>query len=167
MDTQAVAEAAGVGVGTLNVWIQRRLIPGVTVGPRGRVPQPRDFDLDTAIHIAVMAQLMRTGITAPTASETFKNCSPGKPWLLLLFDWTPTPAVEIYDPSALAILQKHIQRAPAAFPFDSEGDLPKLFEHYQITPAAYTVVNIELIKNRVREVHDRWERERAGRWRCR
>jgi len=64
MDARAVAEIADIEVGTLNVWVQRGLIPGMTIGARGR---QRDFDLDTATHILIMAQLVRLGFGAPFA----------------------------------------------------------------------------------------------------
>ena len=48
MDARAVAEIAEIEVGTLNVWVQRGIIPGMSVGTRGR---QRDIDLETAIFI--------------------------------------------------------------------------------------------------------------------
>src|SRR5215469_9511773 len=66
IDTDATARVAKVPAGTLNVWIQRRLLPGVQVGPRGR---PRTFGLDDVMHIATMAALVRAGISSPLASE--------------------------------------------------------------------------------------------------
>jgi hypothetical protein len=66
VDTATVARIAGVDVGTLNVWIGRNLIPFVAVGTRGRA---RIFDLDTLVHISIMAALVRLSYAAPFASS--------------------------------------------------------------------------------------------------
>ena len=48
--------------------------------------------------------------------------------------------------------------ASAAIPFDSEDQLPKLFnEQLHMIPTVYTVINIELIANKMREANERWE----------
>src|ERR1044071_6876094 len=65
MDSRAIADATGVGVGTPNMWVQRELIPGVEIGARGR---QREFDLDTATHILIMAELVKLGFGAGYAS---------------------------------------------------------------------------------------------------
>src|SRR5215470_19366416 len=66
IDAATVARIAGVDVGTLNVWIGRHLIPFVGVGIRGRA---RIFDLETVVHIAIMAALVRLSYAAPYASS--------------------------------------------------------------------------------------------------
>jgi hypothetical protein len=163
MDTQAVAEAAGVGVGTLNVWIQRRLIPGVTVGSRGRVSQPRDFDLDTAVHIAIMSELIRVGLTAPAASAIAEQRAQYRNKFLGLISSFALPAGHvIYDQNAWEILQKHMRRAPAPIWFNSEAELPTLFESLRMVPAVYTIINLAVIVDRMREANDRWEQERKA-----
>jgi hypothetical protein len=66
VDTATAARAAKVSVGTLNVWIQRDLLPGIEVGVRGRA---RSFTIDDVRHIAIMAALVRAGIASPLASR--------------------------------------------------------------------------------------------------
>ena len=66
----------------------------------------------------------------------------------------------IVDPTALAELQKFTRRAPSAHLFDSEEQLPPFFQRIHITPAIYTVINVELIANKMREANERWEQER-------
>src|SRR5258708_40110160 len=70
MDARAISEATGVGVGTLNMWIQRGLVPGMMIGARGR---QREFDLDTATHILVMVEMVKLGFGATFASEIAKQ----------------------------------------------------------------------------------------------
>ena len=66
MDARSLAEAAGVSVGTLNVWVQRDLIPGVKIGARGR---RRVFGLEAATSLLLIAELVRFGLSAPMASQ--------------------------------------------------------------------------------------------------
>ena len=54
MDARTVARAAGIKLNTLNAWISRGLITWVTVGTSGK---RRDFDFDTAVRIAIFAEL--------------------------------------------------------------------------------------------------------------
>src|SRR6476646_6972307 len=65
IDTDAVSRFAKIEPGTLNVWIQRHLLPGVSVRSSG---QRRSFTLDDAMHIAIMAHLVRLGLASPIAS---------------------------------------------------------------------------------------------------
>jgi hypothetical protein len=65
MDARTVAELARIGVGTLNVWVQRGLIPGMSTGARGR---QREFDDSIAIDVLIIAELVRLGWSAPLAS---------------------------------------------------------------------------------------------------
>jgi hypothetical protein len=57
---------ADVAVGTLNVWVARGLVPGVSTGTQGRA---RFFDLDATIHVTIMTALVRQGYAAPDAAE--------------------------------------------------------------------------------------------------
>ena len=72
MDAQAVAAAAGVAVGTLNVWIQRGLIPGMTIGSRGR---QRNFDLTTAVGIGIIGELVELGGCSVGSKERAERAS--------------------------------------------------------------------------------------------
>ncbi|MFL5268834.1 MAG: MerR family transcriptional regulator [Stellaceae bacterium] len=77
VDADAAARAAGVPVGTINVWIQRRLLPGVEVGSRGK---SRSFSVDDVLHLAVMAALVRIGIASPLASAAAELCRRDNNW---------------------------------------------------------------------------------------
>jgi hypothetical protein len=66
IDAAAVERITGVLTGTVNMWIRRGLIPGMSVGTQGSA---REFDLDTVLHIAVMGALGRLGFAAPFAAR--------------------------------------------------------------------------------------------------
>jgi hypothetical protein len=154
MDARSLADAAQVQVGTLNSWVQRGLVSGMTTGARGRL---RDFDLDTSINVALIVELVRIGLSAPTASEIAKNRGQSKR-LLLMFD---LPLADGHPEAAS--LRDHWRRAPAPIGFDSEEQLPTIFQRYGGgVPGAYTVINLERIAERMQQAHDEWERRGQG-----
>jgi|SRR5215471_16227788 len=65
MDAKWLAVTAGIAVGTLNVWISREYVPGIVADAPGR---RRDFDINSAAHVAIMAELMRFGLGVSLAS---------------------------------------------------------------------------------------------------
>ena len=86
MDARAVAIAAGVDVLTLNTWVSRGQIPGMKIGARGR---RRDFDVETATKVAVIAQLTKIGLGAPQAASIVANLkAPFYKRLLIVIDET-------------------------------------------------------------------------------
>jgi hypothetical protein len=146
MDARSLAAAAQVQVLTLNAWVHRDLVPGVSVGSRGR---PRDFDQVAAVHIALMAELVRLGLGSGTASAIAKD-RPKSKQLCLVFGVQPGAL-------ATAIGEQHLRRAPLPIAFDSEDELPGKFARLGINPAVYTVINVELIADRMGEANERWE----------
>jgi hypothetical protein len=147
MDARSVAEAAGIGVGTLNVWIQRGSIPGMTTGSRGRL---RDFDLDAATKVGLIAALVRLGLDAPVASQAATEVRGRHKRVLVI----PHPAKSIN-------LQEN--RTMAVMPFETEAEIPDLLRKFGGAPPAYLVVNLELIAGVMRRASDAWERARRGR----
>ena len=149
MDAQAVAAAAGVAVGTLNVWIQRGLIPGMTIGSRGR---QRNFDLKTAVGIGIIGELVRFGFDAPLAS------------MIVYRAHDPIPRRR-----RLLITRKRLPGAPVgveqyrtAF-FDTEGQLPALFQADGERPNAYAVIDLDNIRARMKQAEKEWQRSRNAR----
>jgi hypothetical protein len=149
MDARSLAAAAQVQVLTLNAWVHRGLVPGVSVGSRGR---PRDFDHSAAVHITLMAELVRLGLGSGTASAIARD-RPQSKQLCLVFGMQPGAL-------ATVIGEQHLRRAPLPIGFDSEDELPGKFARLGINPAMYTVINVELIKDRMTAANVRWERER-------
>lgn len=66
MDTRYLAASAGIDVGTLNVWVQRDLVPGVKIGQSGK---KRIFGHEEQFGLMVLAELVRFGLSAPRASS--------------------------------------------------------------------------------------------------
>jgi len=134
IDARALARIAGVGVGTLNVWIARDLVPGVDTGTQGRA---RLFDLDSAIHIAIMTALVRQGYAAPGASDVAFSLRQG--------GWDRRGKVLIVRTGAS---QGHLftsQEAPSLTALERE------LEHRAVKPDVFTIVAIDDIFERVRK----------------
>src|ERR1700731_3865227 len=108
MDARSLAETARVQVTTLNAWIHRGLVPGVSIGVRGH---PRDFDIAAAVHVAVMTELVRLGIGAPGASAIASKHARDKQ-VLLLPDFSLPEGHVIHDAAAAALLRDDLRRAP-------------------------------------------------------
>ncbi len=128
------------------------------IGTRGL---RRDFDLNAATHIAVMAELVRVGLGAGTASAIAGDRGQNKQ-LCLVFGMQPAVGTVVHDPSALASIQEHLRRAPAPIGFDREEQLPGVFKRYGISPSVYTVINVEQIAARMQQASDEWERRSEG-----
>ena len=150
MDARAAAFAAQVTVGTLNSWVQRGIIPGVSIGAQGRV---RDFDLDTSTAIGIICELVRHGLSAPRASkiaETYLNDKP-RPNRLML-----APRIEFGD-----LRQNNIEIGVHGR-FDSERQIPKIVEDMAkmgIKLPSYTILNVQQIVETMRAAEERWQRD--------
>lgn len=153
MDARAVAEATGVEVGTLNVWVQRGLIPGMTVGARGRL---RDFDVGMATHIAIITELLRLGIAAPLASMIAVQACHGKRFVLAQAPRALMPPTQ----PKVAVQSLHVSRA-----FENDADLPAILASLfpDEPPAVYVVINVERIGAKMREAEQEWQRLRGDR----
>jgi hypothetical protein len=143
MDARAVAQISGIEVGTLNVWVQRGLVPGMSIGARGR---QRNFDLKTATSILIMAELGRLGFGAPMASAWTRMCF-DFPRLLVSI---PAPKPTQTDASLLRFKW---------FGFESEEELPRILaeEFPEGPPSVYVVINAESLRARMRRAFEQWE----------
>src|SRR5262249_37529068 len=72
MDARTVARVAGIKLTTLNAWISRGLITWVPVGTSGK---RRDFDFDTALRIAIFADLVRFNAPPDYAARSTASLS--------------------------------------------------------------------------------------------
>jgi len=155
MDARAVAEIADIEVGTLNVWVQRGLIPGMTIGARGR---QRDFDLDTATHILIMAQLVRLGFGAPFADWIISGWRHHK-FLLI----AKNPAKPDHGRPPAAVGQQTVSQTALFYwkGFESEAELPGVLKECPDgPPSVYVVVNVESLAARMRHAFELWEPSR-------
>jgi len=159
MDARGVCEVAGIAVPTLNVWIQRGVIPGWTVTGSGRL---RDFDFETALRIAITSELVRLGISAKTAGMFVfpRNPHDGRGFYRrLLF---------VRVPATVEVTEAGTERWPArelCFGFSSEEEIPQLLRTqfpYELPAAGYAVINVEVLEARMQRAWEQWERSRIG-----
>ena len=161
MDAQTLATAAGVPLGTLNMWVTRGFIPGERLG-RGR---RREFDLEVAIRVGLVAELVRFGVglaAAVAAAGTAMGRRGEGEKLLVLFGFSLTDDMIVHNPAQLTELQEHMRRVPVVIPFNSEDDLPAFFERQRMIPNVYAVINIKQIEAKMRRANEEWEQQRQG-----
>jgi len=150
-------------------------------GDENRVSRSsRDFDRETAIHLVIMAQLVRLGVTAPHASviaAEYRHCQK----LLLLWKAVIAPGGAVPADSAEFLAALHrawdlatdieseidwpadfdLRRPPIVAPFNAEQDLGELFDRWHLSPVIYAVIGIESIVQLVQEAQARWEEQIA------
>jgi hypothetical protein len=133
-------------------------VPGMDVEVSGR---RRDFDIKTATHIAIMADLMRFGLGAPLASLIAKYADePAKRCCLI--------TNLLQEEEAVNIIGKIGSFTPTASftptHFTSEEDLPEALTDLQKRspdgrlPGVYMVVNVERIEARMRHAEEEWRK---------
>jgi hypothetical protein len=146
MDARAVALAAGIDVATLNVWVQRGQIPGMSIGARGR---RRDFDVETATRVAIIAQLVRFGMGAPQAA--FIAGSLKTPFHRRLV---------IASGDALQHMAEPRLRYPSPvtfFEMSSDDVAEMLQKMLQELPILYAVVDVERLEERMKKAQEYWD----------
>lgn len=161
MDARAVAEIAEIEVGTLNVWVQRGIIPGMSVGTRGR---QRDIDLETAIFILVMAELVKIGFGAPAASQVAMYW---RHWPRLLFARRPSKKDKDRPPEVVGSGVQTIFQVAALFDYvgfvSEEGLSDALRQFPDGPPSVYIIINTESLSARMRQAYHEWEQSQARR----
>jgi len=96
LGARETARITRVAPSTFNVWISRGLFPGVTIGPHG---QARAFSANLIFHLYVVADLVRLGFAAPTASITVIQAHSG-PEPLGPGRWLVIGPVELGSPAS-------------------------------------------------------------------
>jgi hypothetical protein len=151
MDAQTVARVAGIKIGTLNSWVQRNLLRGMTIGASGR---RRDIDFETALRILIIAELVRLGIS-PTMGMFFAEAGFHRRMLF------------IRVPAIVVVTEKGPETWPArelCFGFSSEEEIPEVFKREfpaGLPAAAYSVVNVEVLEARLQRAWEEWEQSRG------
>lgn len=143
MDARTVAKAAGIEVNSLNVWVHRDLIPGMPVGTQGR---RRDFDLNTAIGVAIIAELVRFGLSVKQAACFATWEKPPAPFsrrLLVIPEWVKGGPLAIGYPSNELL-------------FDTIRSLPHMLGE---PPSIYCVIDVECLAQRMKQAEEEWERQ--------
>jgi DNA-binding transcriptional MerR regulator len=156
MDAQTLASTAGVALGTLNMWVQRGIIPGEKVG-RGR---RRDFSLDTAINVRLIAELTRLGLGAAAAAAIARGRRQSRRLALftrlapLLGGDLRGELAVVHDPQRWASM--HIVHG-----FENDAELPGILEKEfpgARRPIVYAIIDVEQIAVAMREAYEQWER---------
>ena len=152
MDARTLGQAAGVQVGTLNAWIQRGYIPGISADSRGRL---RDFDIKTAVHVATMVELTRFGFGAPAASAAARMAlAVSEPCCLFTYAYQEGPVGKVGEKFTFGFHH-----------FDSEAKLPEALAEAapDPVPSVYLIVNTQRITTRMQQAEEEWQRHRAAR----
>jgi hypothetical protein len=146
MDARTVALIAGVKVGTMNSWAQRGLVRGLELGPSGR---RRNIDIEIAVRIGVIAELVRFGLAADLAAAiAWQATAPFHERLVCALapreGWGSNDDRESYPPVM-------VQLVPTGASVD-EGLLKML----PAPPSVYIVLNVASIEERMRKAEETW-----------
>ena len=147
MDARTVARIAGVKLGTLNAWVQRGLIPGMTIGTSGR---RRSIEISTAVRIAILAELVRFGVAADDAATfvaVMSEAATQGGWLYI-----PGPEEQHSDPAVRFIVSHH----------PSHEGIVEHLQNLPDPPAVYAAVNVGKLAERVRQAEVEWQENRRG-----
>src|SRR5712671_5799919 len=130
IDAAAVTRIAGVAVGTLNVWINRNLIQGVTV-----------------LHIAIMVALVQLGHAAPFASRGAYLARDGSERLgakLIIGPPRKLPGGRLGSSPTITFVEAH-----------SPQDLDRVLDRFvDGRPESFAIVEVDRVAARVRKAFD-------------
>jgi len=161
MDARTAARIAGVKLGTLNAWVQRDLIPGMTLGTKGRA---RDVSADTAIRLSIFAALLRfnrPGRASILAWEEKIDYRKGGSLVVPGPEsYTEADDPEGDDPGD----EPPITRLFGAIytPADAPGGVAATIARLPRQPREYLVINVSAIAEQVRQAEAAWLQSRGG-----
>jgi hypothetical protein len=147
MDARAVTRAAKVKVGTLNAWVQRGLIPGMTIGASGR---RRNIDVDTATQIIVFAELVNFGVPPDKASRIVAGVMPDTGLLLIGYD---SPGEGPYTVTAFPM-------PPGSHPLDALLAARKSRSDIGWTDLS-VIIWVGSLRQRARNAEAQWQKEQV------
>jgi DNA-binding transcriptional MerR regulator len=160
MDVRALSEATGVQAGTLNAWVQRGFVPGMGVETSGR---RRDFNVETATHIGIMAEMVKLGFSASFASRIAEQRARHRK--LLIGEAIAEVRRRLGRPGGKVALSAGDPEATATLGFHSEeGDLVEKLDHFPGgRPGVYVVVDVDGIKAHMQQAEQQWQQSRNPR----
>jgi hypothetical protein len=150
MDARTVARIAGAKLGTLNAWVQRGLIPSMSLGTKGR---PRDIDNETALRIAIFAELVRFGRPPDDASQMawgFKFTIKDDGFLVV-------PGPESYTSG-----NPDDTRLFGAYYTPHPHDLAASINRMPSPPRVFLTIDVGKIAEQVRQAEQEWQQRRGG-----
>jgi hypothetical protein len=147
MNAPAVAKLIRGKLGTLNAWIARGYFDGLEVGTPGK---RRDIDPETALKIAVFAEMVTRFSIPPEAAKVAVNTQtlPRGWWLV------PAPA------QALGAGYQLVAHRVSSFDLIEE-ELQNL-QTIGEPPASYVLINVDMLAERVRLAEEEWQQSRGG-----
>ena len=147
MDSRTAARAAGVKMGTLNAWIARGWIPGVTVGLSGK---RRNIDFETAVRVAVFAQLTKHRVDPDRASQIAADL-PGE---RTQSGWLFVPPQDWRDEwGGPGMACTHMMEI---------AQLPGLLRTLHSPPEFFVMVDVGQLAARVRAAEQEWKESRGA-----
>jgi len=147
MDARTVARAADVKLNTLNAWISRGMISWVTVGASGK---RRDFDFDSALRIAIFAELVRHLAPPEYAAQAAKSLSETR----IHAGWLSIIPAQVEGRITIA----HFS------PVETKEliQLIQLWEDSHEAPSFFAAINLGKLAARVRAAEAEWLESREG-----
>jgi len=143
LDSRKLSELTEVRVGTLLSWVQRGFVPGTGVEVSGR---RRDLDPKTAMHIAVMAELMPYGLGSQWASYAAQG------------------AVDAYldgQPDCMVVYLKTEKKWKAQVNEETKKSIMQLDAEER--PDVFTVINIARIAEKIQQAEAEYQSSRKTR----
>jgi hypothetical protein len=160
MDTRTLAELAGLELGTLTAWFHRGWIPGATIGPRGR---RRSIDLELALRVLVITQLVRFGLSPQVAAMAAITLRSSYKRLLVVTQLAmPEMPIDKEKPTINADRKFYAQVRSVVF--SAEDEIPALLDKHfgNRHPSVYAVVNVEQLAEVARLAEQEWEQSRES-----
>jgi hypothetical protein len=153
MNARAVAKLVGAKIGTLNAWIARGYIRGLEVGTSGK---RRNIDADTALRIAIFADLIRFARYMPpehASSLAWEiDLSKGGGFLV-------APGAENYT----AANPGNTRLFGAIYtPADAPGGVAATIARLPKLPRTYVTINVDEIAEQVRQAEAEWLARQEG-----
>jgi hypothetical protein len=148
VDRKTLCAATGVDFGTLGVWISRGYIPHITPDAPGR---RRDFAVEDATHVAIMAELSAVGMGAPAAGGAAKdacNALLGHPGYQ-----------NRRYPRVLLVREG---RNLVTYPFVTDDYPRQHLDGYTERPGVYIVIDAMQIFKKMQQAEDEWQQRRAA-----
>lgn len=175
MDKKSLCEAADIPVTMLTVWQQRDLVPGYKADVPGRL---RDYSVEQAIHVGIMAAVTRLGVGPTTAAAVAREAQqqmpprrlmlvmPGEGPIFLESEIRPAPP-HVSEVQTRTITWKEFRAmtrgAIMMTPFDQFEQLDRYFAKdrllevprppdaypYLRPPDAYTIIDVGTIRERM------------------
>jgi hypothetical protein len=157
MDARTVAKAAGIKLNTLNAWISRGTITWVTVGTSGK---RRNFDFDTALRVAVFAELVRHSAPPDYAATSTASLSE----TMIQVGWLYIIPARVQGRITIAHFPpgEHASELIRRFEDAQNPPVEDVQDPASFSPASFAAISLPKLAARVRAAELQWEQSRGG-----